>query len=79
MATSETCKEDIWLNVLYNITFCHYIFVTIVREPYALQRIKCSKREQSIPMLDITTFKMLLSQGDIKVCKISTNGSPADI
>ncbi|WVZ89767.1 hypothetical protein U9M48_036131 [Paspalum notatum var. saurae] len=62
MAISKACTEAVWLRGLYNElcgdTTCTTIFCD--RVLYALQRIKCSMREQSILTLDITIFEVLL-------------------
>ena len=50
-----------------------------VRVLYALQRIRCSMREQSTLMSNTIMCEMLLLQGKLKVCKISTHDNPADM
>jgi ATP-binding cassette subfamily B (MDR/TAP) protein 1 len=63
MAISEACKEAIWFRGLYNElcgdSSCTTIFCDS-QSAICLTKIKCSMREQSILMLDITLFEVLL-------------------
>jgi hypothetical protein len=68
MIISEACNEAIWLRGLYNELCGDSSFTTIVL--HVLQRIKCSMREQSILILDITLFEVLLLKVIIKYARL---------
>nr|ABA91380.1 retrotransposon protein, putative, Ty1-copia subclass [Oryza sativa Japonica Group] len=82
MAISEACKETIWLRGLYTelcgVTSCINIFCD---SQSAICLTKDQMFHERTKHIDVRYhfIRSVITEGDVKVCKISTHDNPADM